>query len=58
MAVLMLVAAVLCLALWVVFTFIVPAGLGVIHVFLGLGVLLLIRWWAGRGNPPAVTGGS
>jgi len=57
MAVLTLVAAVLSIALWVVFTFVMPVGLGVIHVFLGLGVFLLIRWWASREGAPAVTGG-
>jgi hypothetical protein len=58
MAVLTLVAAVLCMALWVVFTFIMPVGLGVVHGFLGLGVFLLIRWWASRGDAPSVTGGA
>ncbi len=48
MAAFTLVAALVCLAIWLVFTFLMPAGLGVVHVLLGLGVFLLIRWWAIR----------
>lgn len=40
-----LLAALACLALWFVLTYIVPAGLGLVHVLLGVGVALLIRWW-------------
>lgn len=42
---LLLLAAVACLLVWLVFTFVVPAGLGVVHALLGIGVALLIRWW-------------
>jgi hypothetical protein len=42
---LLFLGAVACLAIWLVFTFLVPAGLGVVHVLLGVGVALLIRWW-------------
>ena len=41
----LLIVAVACLVLWVVLTFVVPAGLGVVHALLGLGVALLVRWW-------------
>jgi hypothetical protein len=41
----LLLAAVACLVVWLVFTFVVPAGLGVVHALLGLGVALLVRWW-------------
>ena len=41
----LLIVAVACLVVWVVFTFVVPAGLGVVHALLGLGVTLLVRWW-------------
>jgi hypothetical protein len=54
MELLTLVAAVVCLAIWVVFTFLMPAGLGVVHVLLGVGVFLLIRWWAIRGGDAPV----
>jgi hypothetical protein len=42
---LLLLAAVTCLLVWLVFTFVVPVGLGVVHVLLGIGVALLVRWW-------------
>lgn len=42
---LLLLAALACLVVWLVFTFIVPVGLGVVHVLLGIGVALLMRWW-------------
>lgn len=41
----LLLAALLCLGLWVVLTFILPAGLGIVHVLLGVGLALLVRWW-------------
>ncbi|HEX7023632.1 MAG TPA: hypothetical protein VF187_02345 [Gemmatimonadales bacterium] len=41
------------LALWAIFTFVRPIGLGVVHLLLILGVVLWIRWWAMR---PAVNG--
>ena len=48
-----LIGAILSLAVWFVATFIRPVGLGIIHVFLGIGVVLLIRWWALRTSSPA-----
>lgn len=43
-----LIASVLCLALWAVLVFVRPVGLGVVHVLLGVGAVLLIRWYALR----------
>jgi hypothetical protein len=43
-----LVAAVACLALWVVLVFVQPVGLGVVHLLLAGGAALWIRWWALR----------
>ncbi|MGH7703532.1 MAG: hypothetical protein ACREMO_10585 [Gemmatimonadales bacterium] len=37
------------LLLWVVFVFILPVPFGAIHLLLGLGATLLVRWWALRG---------
>lgn len=34
-----------CILVWIVLTFVTPVGLGVVHVLLGAGVLLLIRGW-------------
>lgn len=51
MSVLALVAGLVCLAVWFGLTFIMPVGLGVVHVLLGLGVVLLIRWWVLRAQP-------
>ena len=48
-----LIGAILSLAVWFVATFVVPVGLGIIHVLLGVGVVLLIRWWALRNTSPA-----
>ncbi|MEO8450204.1 MAG: hypothetical protein ABI647_10465 [Gemmatimonadota bacterium] len=48
-----LIGAILSLAIWLTATFIVPVGLGIVHVLLGLGVVLLIRWWALRDSKPA-----
>ncbi len=36
------------LALWVIFTFVRPIGLGVVHLLLVLGAVLWIRWWGAR----------
>lgn len=40
-----LIAALACLVLWAVLTFVLPAGLGIVHVLLGVGLVLLVRWW-------------
>jgi hypothetical protein len=41
------------LAVWLVLTFVVPTGTGLVHVLLAAGVLLLVRWIALRGEEPA-----
>jgi len=43
-----LLGAIIALLFWFVATFLVPVGLGIVHVLLALGVVLLIRWWALR----------
>lgn len=43
-----LIVALLALTTWIVFAFVVPVAFGAIHLLLGLGVTLLIRWWALR----------
>ena len=43
-----LVSALFALALWVIFTFIRPIGLGVVHLLLGAGAVLWVMWWATR----------
>jgi hypothetical protein len=41
-----LIVAVLSLILWIVFAFIVPVGIGAIHLLFALGATLLVRWYA------------
>lgn len=43
-----LVVAILALAAWVVFAFILKVGPGAIHLLLAVGGTLLVRWWALR----------
>lgn len=43
-----LIGAIIALAAWLVLTFIRPVGLGIIHILLAVGVVLLIRWWGLR----------
>ena len=40
-----LIAGLILLLVWVVFTFITPAGLGIVHLLLAAGVLLFMRGW-------------
>ena len=35
-------------AIWVIFTFVRPIGLGVVHLLLVLSAVMFIRWWALR----------
>ena len=58
MTLLTLLAAIALLSLWVVFTFVIPAGLGIVHVLLGLGAALLVRWWLIRDTPAAPSSSS
>ena len=46
----LLVAGIVCLIVWVVLTFLTPVGLGVVHVLLGAGILLIIRGWTDKGS--------
>ena len=48
-----LAGAIVALVAWLVLTFLVPVGLGIVHVLLAVGVLLLIRWWALRDGTAA-----
>jgi hypothetical protein len=38
--------ALLSLALWIVFGFVLPVGVGAIHVLFAVGATLLVRWYA------------
>ncbi len=42
---LFLVSGLVCLIVWVMLTFVTPVGLGVAHVLLGAGMLLVIKGW-------------
>lgn len=44
----LLLAGLVVLVVWAVLTFVMPVGLGVVHILLGAGVLLLIRGWVER----------
>lgn len=39
-------AAIAALVLWVVLGFIIPVQAGAVHLLLGVGTTLLVRWWA------------
>jgi hypothetical protein len=41
-----LVLATLALVLWIVFAFVLPVGIGAIHVLFAIGATLLVRWYA------------
>ena len=41
-----LVIALVCLVAWVLLAFVFPVGVGAIHLLLGAGVTLLVRWYA------------
>lgn len=43
-----LLGAIVALTAWLVLTFVRPVGLGIVHLLLAAGVVLLIRWWALR----------
>lgn len=40
--------AIVCLAGWIVLGFVVPIGIGAVHLLLAVGAVLLVRWWALR----------
>jgi hypothetical protein len=43
-----LLIAVIVLAVWIYLTFVMAPQPGYIHLLLGLGTALLVRWWALR----------
>lgn len=43
-----LLASLFCLILWVLFTFVRPFGLGIVHVLWAASVVFFIRYWALR----------
>ena len=48
-----LLGALLCFVAWIVFGFVRPIGLGVVHLLWPAGCVLLIRWYAMRFRAPA-----
>jgi hypothetical protein len=47
-----LAGAIVALALWFLLTFVMPTGVGLVHLLLAIGVVLLIRWYALRVPKP------
>lgn len=47
-----LIAALVCLVVWILFTFVFPLGPAgaPLHLLLGAAGVLLVRWWALTGN--------
>jgi hypothetical protein len=43
-----LVLALLALALWFALAFVVRVQAGAVHLLLGIGMILAVRWWALR----------
>lgn len=43
-----LILALVSLVLWIVFAFVLPVGIGAIHVLFAIGATLLVRWYALR----------
>ena len=40
--------AIVAFVAWFLATFLIPVGLGIVHLLLAAGVVLLVRWWALR----------
>lgn len=40
-----LVASLISLVLWIVFGFVIPVGVGIVHALLGVSAILFVRWW-------------
>jgi hypothetical protein len=40
-----LVLSLACFAAWIVFGFVIPIGVGIVHALLGVSVILFVRWW-------------
>ncbi len=32
-------------AAWIVFGFVIPVGVGIVHALLGVSAILFVRWW-------------
>jgi hypothetical protein len=43
-----LAVALLSLVLWIVFGFVLPVGVGAIHLLFAVGATMLVRWYAIR----------
>jgi hypothetical protein len=39
---------------WALLTFVIPAGTGLIHILLGVGLVAVVVWWARRPDPREV----
>lgn len=48
-----LIVALISILVWALLTFVYPLGVGFVHILLGVGVTLLVRWWALRPAPAA-----
>lgn len=44
-----------CLAAWFVLIFLVPVGVGAVHILLAAGLVALVVWWGRRGADAAGT---
>ena len=40
-----LLVALVSLAAWIVFGFVMPVGVGAVHLLLAIGTTALVRWW-------------
>jgi len=40
-----LIVSLACFVAWIVFGFVVPVGVGVVHALLGVSAILFVRWW-------------
>jgi hypothetical protein len=40
--------ATVCLVAWIILGFVIPVGIGAVHLLLAVAAVLLVRWWALR----------
>jgi hypothetical protein len=40
-----LVLSIATFAAWIVFGFVIPVGVGIVHALLGVSAILFVRWW-------------